>query len=348
MRTVSRFCVPVLIASATLLSACSTNPGYGNPTGSGLSTAKVVGDFGQVPTVTWQAVPAYPSTATVSTLINGPGAAIPADRSVEAKVYVSDAQAVLQKQSLCQAAGGASAATCSTAFPLTAPATDLIKALQDVPYQVISKGATTIPIAATATGIFSAFRNGAHIGSRVIGLMPSAALGGLVQSDSLPVIGIGNHDAVLVVIDFVKLDAPAPTATDVPASKMPSLVSKNGKPAGFDFAGISAPKATDGLKRLLLTQGNGAPLTASSTITFNYLGAIYKGTKPFDQNYTKTPLTYQLAKLVPGWQVGLTGVKVGSRVLLAIPPALGYGATAQPGIPANSTLYFVLDIVSAS
>lgn len=348
MRTVSRFCIPVLIASATLLSACSTNPGYGNPSGSGLSTAKVTGDFGKVPTVTWQAVPDYPSTTTVSTLINGTGAVIPADRGVEAHVYVSDAQAVLQKQSLCQASSGASATTCSTAFPLTAPATDLVKTLQGAPYQVIAKGLTTIPIPGTTTGIFSAFRNGAHIGSRVIGLVPSSVLGGLVQSDSLPAIGIGNHDAVLVVIDFMKLDAPAPTATDVPASKMPSLVSKKGKPAGFDFAGIAAPKATDGLKRLVLTEGNGVPLTAASTITFNYLGTIYKGTKAFDQNFTKTPLTYPLAKLVPGWQIGLTGVKVGSRVLLAIPPSLGYGAAAQPGIPANSTLYFVLDIVSAS
>ena len=40
-------------------------------------------------------------------------------------------------------------------------------------------------------------------------------------------------------------------------------------------------------------------------------------------------------------------MKVGSRVLLAIPPDLGYGAQEQPNIPANSTLYFVVDIVSA-
>ena len=40
-------------------------------------------------------------------------------------------------------------------------------------------------------------------------------------------------------------------------------------------------------------------------------------------------------------------MKVGSRVLLAIPPALGYGEQEQANIPANSTLYFVVDIISA-
>jgi peptidylprolyl isomerase len=54
-----------------------------------------------------------------------------------------------------------------------------------------------------------------------------------------------------------------------------------------------------------------------------------------------------LSQVVEGWTIGLSGMKVGSRVLLAIPPELGYGDQAQPDIPANSTLYFVVDIVSA-
>ncbi|BBH15954.1 hypothetical protein Back2_02410 [Nocardioides baekrokdamisoli] len=348
MRTLSRLCVPVLIASATLLSACSTNAGYGNPAGSGLSTVTVTGDFGKLPTVSWKAVPDYPSKTTVQTLIPGTGDAIPADRGVEAKIYVSDAQAVLQKQSLCAATGGASAASCSTNFPLIAPATDLIKTLQGVPYQVLAKTATTISIPPSTTGIFSLFRAGAHVGSRVIGLMPSSVLGGLVQSDSIPAIGIGNHDAVLVVIDFIKLDAPSPKATDVPASQMPALVLKNGKPAGMTFTGVTKPNATEGLKRVVLTQGTGAEITSSSTITFDYLGSIYGAAKPFQENYSGQAISYPLAQLVPGWQIGLTGLKAGSRVLLEIPPSLGYGAKAQTGIPANSTLFFVLDIVSVS
>ncbi len=52
--------------------------------------------------------------------------------------------------------------------------------------------------------------------------------------------------------------------------------------------------------------------------------------------------------MVKGWTYGLTGVKVGSRVVLEIPPVLGYGGQAQSAIPANSTLYFVVDVISAT
>jgi FKBP-type peptidyl-prolyl cis-trans isomerase len=49
--------------------------------------------------------------------------------------------------------------------------------------------------------------------------------------------------------------------------------------------------------------------------------------------------------VVKGWTQGLSGQSVGSQVLLIIPPDLGYGSTAQEKIPANSTLYFVVDIL---
>ena len=55
-----------------------------------------------------------------------------------------------------------------------------------------------------------------------------------------------------------------------------------------------------------------------------------------------------LGDVVKGWTYGLTGVKVGSRVMLQIPPLLGYGAQEQANIPANSTLYFVVDVLSAT
>nr|WP_246415950.1 FKBP-type peptidyl-prolyl cis-trans isomerase [Nocardioides luti] len=83
------------------------------------------------------------------------------------------------------------------------------------------------------------------------------------------------------------------------------------------------------------------------TVTANYLGQVYGAKKPFDESYSKKPVPFSLAQVVQGWTAGLTGVKVGSRVLLQIPPGLGYGAQEQANIPANSTLYFVVDIISA-
>jgi peptidylprolyl isomerase len=53
---------------------------------------------------------------------------------------------------------------------------------------------------------------------------------------------------------------------------------------------------------------------------------------------------------VPGWDQGLVGEKVGSRVILEIPPALGYGkqGNEQAGIKGTDTLFFVVDILGAS
>ena len=71
----------------------------------------------------------------------------------------------------------------------------------------------------------------------------------------------------------------------------------------------------------------------------------------FDSSWTrKSPATFGIGtgNVIPGWDKGLVGKKVGSRVLLVVPPADGYGDRAQAKIPANSTLVFVVDILDAS
>ena len=71
----------------------------------------------------------------------------------------------------------------------------------------------------------------------------------------------------------------------------------------------------------------------------------------FDSSWSRgAPATFSIGTggVIPGWDKGLVGKKVGSRVLLVVPPADGYGAQAQGKIPANSTLVFVVDILDAS
>ena len=70
----------------------------------------------------------------------------------------------------------------------------------------------------------------------------------------------------------------------------------------------------------------------------------------FDSSWTrKSPATFAIGtgNVIPGWDKGLVGKKVGSRVLLVVPPADGYGAQGQGQIPANATLVFVVDILDA-
>jgi len=191
--------------------------------------------------------------------------------------------------------------------------------------------------------VFLQALSGHTIGSRVAVLAPASKAFGETGN---PQLGIGNKDTILVVADLIDIYEP-PKATDVPASEMPKLVIEKGDPVGFDFSGLPKPKPSDDLKRTVLEEGDGETVTPDMTVTADYLGQVYKAKKPFDESFSKEPAEFALDQVVEGWKIGLSGVKVGSRVLLAIPPDLGYGAQEQPNIPANSTLYFVVDIVSA-
>ncbi len=87
-------------------------------------------------------------------------------------------------------------------------------------------------------------------------------------------------------------------------------------------------------------------------LVVNYLGQVYDGKAPFDENYsTGQPTSFPIGvgSVVPGWDKTLVGATVGSRMMLAIPPEDGYGKAGneQAGIKGTDTLYFVVDILAA-
>lgn len=96
-----------------------------------------------------------------------------------------------------------------------------------------------------------------------------------------------------------------------------------------------------------LIKGTGPAATASSTVNVQYVGEVYKGGKQFDASWNDgsgQPVSLPLSGVIKGWQQGIPGMKIGGRREIIIPPSLGYGATAQSKIPANSTLVFVIDL----
>jgi peptidylprolyl isomerase len=196
--------------------------------------------------------------------------------------------------------------------------------------------------------------DGQTIGSRVVITGSADEMFGDAGNSQL---GIGNKDAVLVVVDLLSAVADGPDAdgkTNPDPEWMPKLTQDdNGLPTGFDFTGT--PQPTADLRRVQLIQGTGPRVKKGQTIAVNYLGEAFGGDKPFDQNYTgdnATPTTFGIGtgQVIKGWDQGLEGVPVGSRVVLEIPADLGYGADGQPdsGIPANATLVFVIDILGAA
>ena len=101
----------------------------------------------------------------------------------------------------------------------------------------------------------------------------------------------------------------------------------------------------------VISEGDGAKLKNGDAIQVNYLGQSWDSTKPFDNSFDrKQPfdLTLGAGMVIQGWDKGLVGQKVGSRVELVIPPDLGYGAQGQGDIKPNATLVFVVDVLKAT
>lgn len=93
--------------------------------------------------------------------------------------------------------------------------------------------------------------------------------------------------------------------------------------------------------------GTGAEAVAGKSITVNYVGVLTDGTK-FDSSIDRgTPFTFTLGagQVIQGWDLGVLGMKVGGKRILVIPPTLGYGANVNGPIPANSTLYFEIELL---
>lgn len=91
--------------------------------------------------------------------------------------------------------------------------------------------------------------------------------------------------------------------------------------------------------------GAGATLTGSPTVRVYYTGWLANGTR-FDGNVgNASPLSFSLGGLIPGWQLGMQGMKVGGKRKLVIPSSLGYGTVANGPIPANANLVFDIELV---
>ena len=199
--------------------------------------------------------------------------------------------------------------------------------------------------------VFAALLEGQTYGSRVSVVTTAKEVFGEEQNQ----FGVDPADTLVIVADLVEKEAVAPTPTDDTAQdgspdEQPTVIEEDGKPTGLDFSSIDAEPALDTpVQRIVLDEGTGAAVKASDTVTVDYLGATYDADAPFDESYSRgEPLVSPLSGLIQGWSIGLTGVKVGSRVLLQIPPAFGYGAQGSgDSIPGNATLWFVIDVIKA-
>jgi len=109
-----------------------------------------------------------------------------------------------------------------------------------------------------------------------------------------------------------------------------------------------SPPPTD-LEVTDLSAGSGAEAASGSTVVVHYVGVAHSTGEEFDASYNRgEPLSFRLGvgQVIAGWDQGVTGMKVGGRRKLVIPPHLGYGDRGAGGvIKPGETLIFVVDLV---
>ena len=116
-------------------------------------------------------------------------------------------------------------------------------------------------------------------------------------------------------------------------------------------AGAGAEVTTaSGLKYTDLVVGTGASPRAGQTAVVHYTGTLRSDGTKFDSSRDKgQPYSFVLRSnpptVIKGWDEGVATMKVGGRRQLVVPPVLGYGANPRPGIPANSTLVFDVELL---
>ncbi|WP_369043926.1 FKBP-type peptidyl-prolyl cis-trans isomerase [Streptomyces sp. Midd1] len=163
--------------------------------------------------------------------------------------------------------------------------------------------------------------------------------------------GIKGTDTLVFVVDIENTFNSKSSAKgkDVPQSD--AALPKVGTNIDGKAPSIDVPKADAPTKLVAeyVIEGDGETVAADSSVLVQYKGVLWDGGKEFDSTYSRGQLTsFSLQQVVKGWAQGLTGKKVGSRVLIVIPPKLGYGdkPPAGSGIKKDSTLVFSVDILA--
>jgi peptidylprolyl isomerase len=135
---------------------------------------------------------------------------------------------------------------------------------------------------------------------------------------------------------------PAPGVSVPPAPGETNLKVKPKVPKGIG----SPPTA---LQKRDIVVGKGPPAQTGQKVMVQYVGVSYTTGQQFDASWDRhQPFVFQLgaAMVIPGWDQGVVGMKVGGRRQLIIPPDLAYGPQGQPpAIQPNETLVFDIDLL---
>ena len=192
---------------------------------------------------------------------------------------------------------------------------------------------------------------GQRVGSRVLEVVPPKDGFGRQGDASVNVTGT---DTLVFVFDILAAVPSAGHASGTaaryrPGAGLPQVMMSAHGPV------VTVPRAAAPPKTLVtrvLVAGHGPRLVPGETVVTQLTGALWRTGAVFDSSWQHgDPQSFVLgsSQVIPGWNQGLAGQRIGSRVLLVIPPGLGYGKAGNPPtITGKDTLVFVIDILAAT
>lgn len=163
--------------------------------------------------------------------------------------------------------------------------------------------------------------------------------------------GIKGTDTLVFVVDVQDSFNAKSSAKGRDVAQDDAAVPEVGTNTDGQAPSIEIPKG-DAPKKLVanyIIEGDGDEVAATDTVLVQYKGVLWDSGKEFDSTYANKQLaSFSLQQVVKGWSQGMAGKKVGSRLLIVIPPNLGYGDNPPPNsdIKKDSTLVFSVDILA--
>ncbi len=176
----------------------------------------------------------------------------------------------------------------------------------------------------------------AALPSATVNVRWAAAFVLVVLASTLVGVGCGGDDdpTTEAAPTSVETEQAAPTDLD----RKPTVEAPDGQPP-------SSLETED------LVEGDGEPVRSGDELEVQYVGVSYASGEEFDASWDRgEPFVFELGAemVIPGWDEGLEGMKVGGRRKLTIPPDLAYGQQGSPpAIGPDETLVFVIDLLDA-
>ncbi|WP_353826505.1 FKBP-type peptidyl-prolyl cis-trans isomerase [Agromyces sp. SYSU T0242] len=202
--------------------------------------------------------------------------------------------------------------------------------------QIFSQPATLELVDGT---LYDGFRAGADcvpIGSRVVTVAPAESIYGEQGNES---IGVAPGETLVIVTDvqeLVELPVPGQWSQDVPTVDYDD--------DGTPVLTIPDAEPSDELLVKVLEQGDGEVVGEDDVVTVDYQGVNWETGEVFDQSFGRAPAPFSINGVIPGFGAALVGQTVGTKLLVTIPPALGYGEGETSNGLGGQTLVFYVDI----